>query len=546
MSSSRGQKVSLFIKKREWLIPLVLGLAFVVITLPGIGWGLPDGWNPDELIQRVMKALHDEWVFDESNFDYPSLPKYAMFWLGHGVLGLGYGDAEVMWAARALSVVIGAGVVALTYALARRAGASIAGASLAAGLVLSSSEMAQQARYAHNDIYLTLFAVLVVWASLRFAQEERRGWFYLSCFFAGLAASSKYNGGALLLLPMMLYMLGRGKQLWREALPSAERLVLGTLAAGAGYALGTPRALLWMAFYFKRVIPALQAHASYGFQPGRNRGLVGQFGVLPKVFGEGLLLFGLAALIFLLVRGWKSYQHAGIKAAIPGLVVPLAVVAYDLPIMFSYNYPERFFLPLVPLFAVIMAQAVEAAWDWLRERARPAARRGLAAGLVLLFGYSFLRLASVALLFQNDARIAAGDFLSALPHNGSVEYTLYPPHIDRSQFGRAHNFPIYFIKVPGDAVPEGKIYAFNTGATGIEERGTQYLVIDSFTARRFEDATTCELDPADCAFFHDLEAGEAGYELIASFSYELPDWLPEVRISFVNPEIMIYKREMTE
>ena len=299
------------VDRREWLIPIILSAFFILITLPGIEWGIPSGWNPDELIQRVLKALQGEWAFDQTNFDYPSLPKYAMFWLGKSVLNLGFGKAEVMLAARALSVSLGAGTVALSYFVSRRFGASILTAGLAALFVLSNSELAQHARYAHNDIYLSFFTLLAVWASLRFVQEERRGWFYLSAFIVGLAASSKYNGGALLILPFALFAIQRGKDLFRDFVASLEVGTIALLAAFAGYALGTPRALLWMSFYFKRVIPALQGHAFYSYRPGRLSGLLRQFDILPKVFGQAMFFLGLAAFVFFLALRIIERKHDG-------------------------------------------------------------------------------------------------------------------------------------------------------------------------------------------------------------------------------------------
>src|SRR3972149_6507260 len=107
-----------FLSSRSWIIPLLLGLAFVALTARGIEWGIRGGWNPDEIIQKVIKALHGEYLFDGDEFTYPSLPKYAMFAVGRGVLGLRYGDPEVTWWAPLISTALGAGIVALTYVLA--------------------------------------------------------------------------------------------------------------------------------------------------------------------------------------------------------------------------------------------------------------------------------------------------------------------------------------------------------------------------------------------------------------------------------------------
>ncbi|TAK12838.1 MAG: phospholipid carrier-dependent glycosyltransferase [Anaerolineae bacterium] len=535
------QSLNSFIKARPWVIPLVLALVFIAITLPGIEWGLPDGWNPDELVQQVVKALHGELVFDEENFDYPSLPKYAMYWVGRLVLALGHGDTQVMWAARLLSVLLGAGLVALTFALARRTGAGVYAAAFASLLVLTSSEFAQHARFAHNDIYLVFFATLTTWAALRYGQTGQRGWFYAACFAVGLTASSKYNGGALLIVPLVFYALHTRRGLWRDALRSGETLALGAVAAFGGYALGTPRALTWMTFYFKRLVPALQNHAQYGRTPDSVQGFVGQWQRLWDVLGPALFLLGLAGLAYFLWRAVQALRARDLPAAAPWLALSLATLALDLPILISYNYPARFFLPLLPLLAVMAARLVEIILETLAARGWGRARPALLLALAVVLVYSFLRVVSIGLLFANDARGPAGDFLATLPRGGIIEYTSYPPVIDRTQFDAARNYPLFFIKLPGQQVPEGKFFEYNTGAEGIADRQPTYLVIDSFIANRFNDPYTCELHPLDCAFFKALAAGETAYVEIGHFAYSLPAWLPRVPLSFLNPEIFIYQ-----
>ena len=534
-------RIESFFIKRSWLLPLIFAFLFVLITLPGIDWGVPSGWHPDELIQRVLKALNGDWAFDEINFDYPSLPKYAMFWLGRLIEGWGFGESEIMLAARKLSVQLGAAIVVISYAIARKLGLNIWGASLAALLVLSSSELAQHARYAHNDIYITFFIALAVLVSINIIRQGNQKWLYISAFFVGLAASSKYNGGALLLLPITLFLISKAKEIWTDKFSTLESLGISGLLAFAGFALGTPKALFWMAFYFKRLTPALQRHANFGFRQGRDRGLLGQWEVLQDMLGVALFWIALLAVGYLLFKSWQYWKEGNRKNALQYLTIPLALLAFDLPIMISYNYPARFFLPMLPLLAVAVAMAATALWEKIKSSGGQALPRIFLAVVLLLISYSFTRVASISLLFQNDSRSAASDFLAEISSADSIEYTLYPPTIDKSIFLRSHNFPIFFIKNPGDTVPEGKIYEFNTGAAGIAERQSEYLAFDSFTYLRFEDEYICELNPLNCQFFTDLLGGQTDYQEIAFFKYDLPEWLPNLEISFVNPDIKIFR-----
>ncbi|MGH2583169.1 MAG: ArnT family glycosyltransferase, partial [Anaerolineales bacterium] len=491
----------------------------------------------------VINALHGRLEFDEADFLYPSFPKYTMFGLGKLVLALGYGDWEVSWAARLLSVILGAGVVVLTYSIARLSGVTVGFSVLAALLVFTNSVLAQNARFAHNDIYLTLFVLLATWASLRYAQTEQRGWFYLGCFMVGLAASSKYNGIALLLLPLALFFIfTTRKQPSRDQLSQVETLILGLILTGLGYALGTPKALLWMTFYFKRMIPAFLNQASYGLRPDSIPGFMGQWGLLTSVLSTPVVVLALIAFAYALYRLVQVSQNKGWGNSTPRLVLPMAIIAIDLPIMLSYNYVARYFLPLLPLLAVLIGQLAEHLNDWLRKQGWRLGRSILVSGLAGVLVYSFLRVIGVMLLFENDARRSASEFLDQLPAASSAEYTFYPPNINREIFTRAYTYPLFFVKWPGETPPTDQRFEYNTGATGVADRQPDYLIIDSFTYERFQDPFICESILAECEFFTDLLAGKTDYVLIGNFEYDLPAWMPAMPRSFLNPDIRVYQR----
>src|SRR5262245_44994784 len=105
MKSDSVAKASI-LERYEFIIPLLLFLIFLAFTLPGISWGAPSTWHPDEVVVRSIKALHGEWKFSEINFNYPDLPQYVMFWLGKLILALGYSDTEVLIASRVLSAIV--------------------------------------------------------------------------------------------------------------------------------------------------------------------------------------------------------------------------------------------------------------------------------------------------------------------------------------------------------------------------------------------------------------------------------------------------------
>ncbi|MEJ2348907.1 MAG: phospholipid carrier-dependent glycosyltransferase [Anaerolineales bacterium] len=533
-----------YLAKYERFIPPVLFLLFIGITAPGISWGTPGVWNPDELVNRVDEALHGGWEFDTTNFDYPSLPKYTMYAVGKVIYGLGYSRSAFIQSARFLTVLLGGLIVLLIYWITRMSGGGIYSAMLAALLTISSSEIARNARFAHNDFYLAFFVVLTVYSLIRYQHSKNRLWLYGAFFEVGLAASSKYNGASILIAPIVLYLASNWDQLTKRSLRILETCFIGLTLSVLGYGFGTPKALTWTAFYIKRVIPALAQHANYEIEPESKLGFLGQWATMNKSLSTpiyALFLISFTWFIFQVI--WPYIRKNGTKCGSGTMkIILLTIIAFDLPILISYNFPSRFFIPLIPLLSILSALFIQEILAQTRIRSLKYVTPVVIAGLIAALSLSFMRVTSILLLFENDARIPASEFLETLPRETSIEYTLYPPNIPEDQFSSKYNYPIFFKKFPEQSPPKSNLYEFNQGEMGIENRRPDYLVIDSFTYRRFQEEYECALLPVECDFFNRLQSGQTNYQLIKTFNYSLPPYLPQIEVSFLNPEIQIYQR----
>lgn len=535
-----------FLLRYERAIPVVLFLLFVLVTVPGISWGAPDLWNPDELFWRVNMALGGEMKFDESepDFNYPSLPKHVMYGVGWLVQAAGGDQVAVLVAARLVSVVLGGLVILLVYALARQASESLWVRLLAAFLTLSSTALVHNARFAHNDLYLLFFTTLALYGLVRYRLDGGRLWLYLAFFATGCAASSKYTGVSFLAVLLLFFVVENWSSARKDWLRALETLAIAGGLTVAGYVIGTPKALLWMSFYFKRMIPAALRFASYGRGPDSVIGFYGQWGTFLEAVGTWVYYLFLASLVWAAV---KLVLHAlGRRREEPRRMrviatLFVAILVFDLPFWFSYNYVPRFFLPFLPMFAILAGLAVEDLVAWLRAQGYPRAATAAGLLLALVIASSFLNVLSVVLLFANDARTPAGEFIQTLEPGTVIEYTLYPPSFPTEPFARARNYPIYLVKYPGETVPTHKAFPYNKGEDGLYERGVDYLVADSFTYARFSDEYICETNPVECEFFRELLAGETGLTLLASFEYSLPPWLPQISLAAVNPDVRVYR-----
>jgi 4-amino-4-deoxy-L-arabinose transferase-like glycosyltransferase len=532
-----------FLERNEFIIPLLLFVVFLVLTLPGISWGAPSIWHPDEVVYIALRGLFEGIEFDAANFNHPHLPIYAMYWLGKILIALGQTGKEVLIGARVLSAVMTGLTILLTYLIPRRMGYNIYVSALSGLFLLSVSEMSHNGRFAHNDTFVTFFCALTIFFLVQYIAKNHRGWLYVAFFSTGMAVSSKYIAITLVLVPIIVYLWTRRDAILRLSLDTFETIFISGALTYLGYAIGTPKALTWMVYYFKRLIPALIYNSNYGIQPDSVRGILGQYSVFLEAIGIPLFLLFVAAFLWGINKILQAFQTNSFHDEKFRALLLLTILVLDLPIMASYNYPTRFFLPLMPFFAMLSALFIRDLYALAKQNANPIFPKLIGAGLTLLFLFSLARSVSVMLLFINDSRISATNYVATLPANASLEHTEYPPTIPGNHFEREHNYPIHFRNTPDEPLLTHKSYVYNIGEEGLNERQTRYLVIDSFTSDKFESAYTCELMQVECDFFKQLDAGEsAHYKLIADFSYHLPPFLPQLKISFVNPEIRIYER----
>jgi len=542
-------RLNVFFSRYEFLIPLLLFLFFLAAALPGIRWGAPALWNPDELVWRVDKALAGDLKFDvtEPDYNYPSLPKYVMYLIGSITYGLGRSAYTFIVAARSFSAFLGGLAAVLIYVLARTVGGRKRVALLAGLLYIASAEAVTNGRFAHNDLYLQFFTILCVIFVIRYQATAGLRWLYLSFLAVGFAASCKYTGGSLILLPIVAYLSATWKELRSIWLEMAARLLLGGLVAYIGYGLGTPIAFVDPIHYFSNVLSALRNLTNYGFNAGTRPGLYGQWSIFESavgVFCYYMFLGGYAwfALRWLLERFGIRLSPLAMPASV-GVFLGVVLI-FDLPFLISINYIGRYFIPFIPFMAILSAFLVEDVLRFASDRKLGLVHPAVATLLVLGLGYSALRLVSISLLFLNDARIPATEYIAGIRgYQKSIEYTLYPPAIEKKRFMRAHNYPIYFVEWAGDQVPTGGRIEYNLGEQGLLERDTDYFVIDSFTYDRFYTQSICDTTPVECDFFKRLIADEVQtYRLLEDFKYELPPYLPKVGLTAVNPEVRIYER----
>ncbi len=541
-------RIENFLSKYESLVLIFLLAAVLLVNSRGLSWGLPAFWNPDELATVVEQTLDGNLRFNQTNFDYPSLPKYVMLFIGRVTDSLGYPRSAYFLTARFFTVFLGAMIVWLAYALVRQLGGKRWSALLAAALVATNNELSLNSHFAHNDLYVTFFAGMTLLLSLFYLNTHTKIWLYVAFFTAGMTASSKYNGGAILLVVVLAYLMLKGTQAFRDKMSSFETLFTGIGLTVAGYGLGTPTALTSLSFYIKRLLPALWHHANYDRYPNSVPGVINQWQNMQSVFGTGLLILLLLAVFILVIFSARLLRKKSSIDRQRGrlfLLLLAGLFFLDLPILFSYNVQNRFFLPLLPGLAVVFAIAVEILVEKIESNKNVKLYQNAIAVLcILVLFWGALRVASVIVMMKHDARIPAAEFLRTIPDAVSVERTFYAPiFYDKDRFSTFIEYPLIFLKFADQQITINNGLEYNVGEKGVEERKPDFLVVSSFIYARFANQFICERHQPDCTFFEDLLAGETKYEKIADFRYDLPWYLPDIAINFVNPEIIVFQRK---
>lgn len=357
-----------------WLF-LVLALALGV-RLVGITWGLPNAlhyfsYHPDESVVLMHSAsidiLHGHFLPHFYNYGSLQLILIAfacVIGTGYhfiGPLALASGGidpvamAHAQLTARLITVLMGVGTVWATYALGLRLWGRFVG--LLGALLLAVMPLhVQHSHFATVDVPATLWTTLsLVWA-VKCASEKGCLRFNLggalpylaSGIFAGFAAATKYNCGA-----VILALLAAGHiRAWEEAeggsrrqpLRAAFLTSLGVLAAAAAFLAACPGAVFDRPA-FLRDVHFEAAHVYHQPEPYFQRTGPGWRFILahnlPAEEGWLPLIASLAGIAYAAVRRERGDGILGIFAGAYFVIVALALSRW-----------ARYEIPLLPLLSL--------------------------------------------------------------------------------------------------------------------------------------------------------------------------------------------------
>ncbi len=423
-----------------------LPLAFLAVVLLvalglrawGSGFGLPayTRYHPDEhaLVERAAKIL---WTGDWNlgRFNYP--PAYAYLQtISYGIYFL-YGVTQDLWqylpeftvpnyyqVGRLLTAAFGTLTILVVYLIGRQIGNRRMGL-LAAALLGGNYLHIIHSHYATFDVMVGFWAALTLLFSELLRQRQEVKWYLWAGLCAGLAGATKYNGAAVLALPLLAHVLATKWGEWGW-LNSRLLLLLGTFSLG--FFGGNPFALGNLPDFLAGLATVLH---HYGTQ---HPGFEGQanWRWYPSIFlGSADALWTIGGALGLLALPLKEWKKGLLLVAFP-------VIYYLMVSRFIVRF-ERNMVPLLPFLAVGGGWLIDRGADLLAGRLKRAQLSYIlaVAGVAVLICLPLV--AAVALdmkLAQTDHRELAGQWVEENITTGSkiaLEHYAIPFDYDQYQ-----------------------------------------------------------------------------------------------------------------
>jgi 4-amino-4-deoxy-L-arabinose transferase-like glycosyltransferase len=350
--------------RRSWAawagVGAVLGAA-AALRFWGISAGLPYRIGVDEPViaehaLRIMKTGD----FDPHFYDYPGL--YIYLQLLVGCVRFMTGAMDGLWRSldefhpehlflwtRSLNALTGVATVLVLY----RAGLrwSQGAALLGAALLAVWPNHVRESHFALTDVPLTFFTTLVLLVSLRAFETGRLAWFAAAGTCVGLAAATKYSGGAAIVMPLIA-----AASLHAPAASRIGRAVVAGAMAAAAFLLGAPYTILALPAFLNAFGHLSDAYTS---QPLVEGGGV-YVGHIVAAGGWPPLVAIAAGLLWAVVRAIREGAFAkwALLVAFP--------IAYFYLIATKQLIFARYLLPALPFLCLIAAIVLADAVRWLR------------------------------------------------------------------------------------------------------------------------------------------------------------------------------------
>ena len=328
--------------------------------------GLPVRLGVDEPV-IAERAIHiiKSGDFNPHFFDYPGLYIYIQALVAcvrfvTGAMDGLWRSLDQFWPehlflwTRALNAALGTLTILVVYRAGLRWGSWVA--LLSAVLMAVWPNHVRESHFALTDVPLTLFTTLALVLSLRAYETGRLAWFLAAGASVGLAAATKYNGAAALVMPLIaaaMVKTPRSSRAWHA--------IAATGAAGGAFLLGAPYTLFDLPAFLNGFGALAVAFRPRPFSNGAQSYLehlnvaIGWPGVI--VSGAGII-WGVARVL----RDRDFAKWA--------LIIVFPLVYFHI-IATKHLIFARYLLPVAPFLCLLMAVVVVDGVKWALRLQQP-------------------------------------------------------------------------------------------------------------------------------------------------------------------------------
>ena len=258
-------------------------------------------------------------------------------------------------AAKILGIVAGAGVLGLSFLLARQVGGSIGAATLAVAFLAVYPSLAISAVMGIESTLFTLFFLLSLLCFLRFLDRpgETTSQFLLAASL-WMATVTRPEGLGVALLSLALSV---------TSIRPSRKDAIRRMGWGAIYGLMLAPVLFWLSVYYGSPVPnTFFAKTASGWMPEKY---------LAGLVYEVLWLTDYQTLLLLPALLWALKAQKGRKAIVLALFLAF-YAAYVIYAGGDWMPGYRFLLPAIPLYFVLASLGLDRVWQALRSHLLPA------------------------------------------------------------------------------------------------------------------------------------------------------------------------------
>jgi 4-amino-4-deoxy-L-arabinose transferase-like glycosyltransferase len=430
-STSRSGRLAL------WGLAALLLIAFLLRAW-GARFGLPEYvYHPDEhaIVERAASILRTgeyspHWFNYPSAYIYLQAMAYIPYFLISAARGFGHGIPTspapygFYYAGRLLTALMGTLTVVAAYGLASKAFNRRTGL-LSAALLAFNLLHVVHSHYVTTDVPTAFFVTLSLLSCCLLLQTQERKYTILGALFAGLAASTKYPGGVVLVPVLVAQVLVSRRQGWPVL---AQRLGLCVGVFAGGFLLGTPYAFLELNTFLSSLASVLGHYGTS--QPGFEGSGSGIWYVKQMLMSPDALF----ALLALAGAAWAVARHTEQDLLLLSFVVP----HYLLISLWRVRF-ERNLVVLLPLLAVLAARLLIDAVSWA-IRKRPRLQRWEVPALLLVTALVVALPAKAVVDFdsalsQRDHRTLAAEWVNAhIPAGSKIVTEAFSIPLDAERF----------------------------------------------------------------------------------------------------------------